>query len=548
MSISAENRRWRDLLMLACICMAVWGFTAGLWDIRGPDEGRYTQVAKELLQNHNWLHLTVLGQPYDQKPPLAFWFFAAMLWIKGGVVSSGLLRLPSAVGATVVVLLTYLVASRHWGRRAGLTSGLILASTAVFLNAAPTVELNMLYGLFIMVALYAWANRPEPGVLPLPRLLLFWLGVNAAFFVKGPLALLIIFSAIVWEAAAQRSWRNLRLLKLWAGIPVTLGLIAAWFMAEKTAFGGGFVAQQVGGETVGRLLKGAHTEAWWYYFPRFFSSIAPVWSLLFIPAAIFTWRRRRQLDAPVPLIIGWLIVPFLLLTIANGKRESYVVPLMPALALLNAWFIEKKLGEKAAPAWSRWLAVFLFGVVAAGLAGLVCWFAGNPDRYLDRGLQISRLSIIVWVGLAAALAVGGWFAFARIRTWHGVAYGIASVLLVGAFVNFATIYPAIDIAQSTRPLADYIRPRLNQEPRLVGAMGKVSEPEYHVYGDYGVREFKPKAFDPRTPDLPGILCISAKLSSIEDIRQGLVAAGYGEPTRLSVSRDDILVFQKPGKR
>ena len=60
----------KHLLMLYGACVVLWYWTCGLWDLWGADEGRYAQVAKELLGRKNWFFLTVHGEPYDQKPPL----------------------------------------------------------------------------------------------------------------------------------------------------------------------------------------------------------------------------------------------------------------------------------------------------------------------------------------------------------------------------------------------------------------------------------------------------------------------------------------------
>ena len=538
---------WKDLLLLAVVCMTVWGITCGLWDIRGPDEGRYTQVAKEMLQNGNWLHLTVLDQPYDQKPPLAFWLFAAMLWLHKGVVSSGLVRLPSAIGATVVVLLTYLIGRKQWSRRAGMMAALMLASSAVFLDDAPTVELNMLYTTFITLALFAWINRPAPDRLTLSRLLLFWIGVNAAFFVKGPLAFLIIASALIWEAANLREWRNLRLLRAWAGIPITLGLVALWFYSEKSAFGQGFVAKQVGGETVGRFLQGSHSAPFWFYLPRLFTSIFPPWALLLIPATAAAWRSGRQLDRPVPTLLGWLIPPFLVLTMANGKRESYLLPLIPAFSLFSAWYVETRLAGKPAPLWLRWLAVVLAAAVAILAFGAVVVFLREPQRYAAQGFEFTILQYVVWMLGGVALVSLAVLAAKKLRRWeHGV-YFVASTILVGGFLNFASINPAIDSRQTTRPLAEALRPMLaNNGVRVIGALGKVAEAEYHVYGDYHVREFKPKNLRPADPTNPDVMVISEKIASANEsaLHNGLIAAGYREPVKLTVSKDDTYIYQR----
>ena len=108
--------------------MLAWATSCGSWDLWGNDEGRYVQVAKELLGRRNWLHLTLFGSNYDNKPPLAFWLFAGMLKLNGGAVSAWLVRLPAVVFGTLTVVLTYLIGAHCYGKRVGLLAGLMLAS------------------------------------------------------------------------------------------------------------------------------------------------------------------------------------------------------------------------------------------------------------------------------------------------------------------------------------------------------------------------------------------------------------------------------------
>ena len=74
-----EPACWKQLGLLIALCLGLWAWTCGLWDLWGPDEARYVQIAKELLPRRNWFLLTLHGQPYDEKPPLPFWMLAGML-------------------------------------------------------------------------------------------------------------------------------------------------------------------------------------------------------------------------------------------------------------------------------------------------------------------------------------------------------------------------------------------------------------------------------------------------------------------------------------
>lgn len=147
--------------LLLALCLGLWSWTAGLWDLWDADEGRYAQVAHELLGRGNWLLLTLQGEPYDQKPPLPFWIFAAMLKVNGGEISTWLLRLPPILFAMATVFLTWSIGRRRLGERAGLMAAVVLLTTAQFAGDAPSVELNVMLTGWVTLGLWAWLTRPD---------------------------------------------------------------------------------------------------------------------------------------------------------------------------------------------------------------------------------------------------------------------------------------------------------------------------------------------------------------------------------------------------
>src|SRR5688572_13902453 len=91
------------------------------------------------------------------------------------------------------------------------------------------------------------------------------IALAAAFFTKGPLALLIVSMPVVADALIAKSMEPIRRINPILGLLLLLLLIGAWLIAEVRIYGTEFVLQQLGGETVGRVLEGDHEEPWWYY-------------------------------------------------------------------------------------------------------------------------------------------------------------------------------------------------------------------------------------------------------------------------------------------
>lgn len=530
----------RHLAFLALSCLGVWGWTCGLWDLWGPDESRYVQIAKELLTRHNWFLLTLHGAPYDQKPPLPFWLFAGMLKLNGGAVNSGLVRLPSIIFAVMSVLCTYLIGRRLWGDRAGLIAAFVLLTSAQFMEDAPTAELNIMYTGWTTLALCLWFMRPGAGKFSWPRAAFFWGAAAGAFFTKGPLAILIILSAMAGEAALARSLHPLSITRPIAGFILLIALIAGWLYLQMRAAGSQFVTTQVKGETLERFLHGSHEAPFWYYFPRLFTSIFIPWGVFLIPAGVRLRRLRQQLPHGMAALIGWIIIPFLVLTLANGKRQSYPLPLLPAMSLIVGWFFDQLMREhQIFPRIGRAFAI-LDAVVGLGLWAAALTFFINPSMLTRHGFLIQPLGLVM-LGLAGLCALGlGLWVFRNLNSSAMIWINLTGLSILFGLLSFSAVNPALNPVKTTRPLAE----RLNNlslalTPRVIGAVGRGAKPEYHVYGAYQVRAYTAKEIRNTTQTLPQILV--GRDTDWKDIpRQRL--SDYQQAWRGDVSRDLMTIY------
>ncbi len=338
---------WKHLLVLFVLCMGLWGWTSGMWDLWGIDESRYVQISEELLERDNWFLLTLHDNPYDQKPPLPFWLMAGMLKLSGGEVVSGMVRLPSVILGTVSILLTYLIGRRFWNARAGILSALVLMTSGQFSGDVPSAELNIMFTGWTLLSMSVWLLAPGEGKFSLVRAACFWSALAAAFLTKGPLCLLVVFSAFVGQAWQARSASTFLRVRPFGGLLFLAAVVGGWLYMQGRAAGADFVATQVKGETLERFLHGSHSEPFWFYFPRLFTSIFVPWALVLVPAVVKIWSsRRKELPSGMGTLAGWIIIPFALFTLANGKRESYLLPLLPAMALVVGWYIDRVQTER----------------------------------------------------------------------------------------------------------------------------------------------------------------------------------------------------------
>lgn len=472
----------RHIPFLVVVCLLVWAAPAGLWDLQGNDEGRYVQIAKELLPRGDWLRLTLHGVNYDQKPPLPFWMFAAMMKLAGGV-STWAVRLPGALSGTLTVVLTYLLGRFLLNTRYAFCSALLLMSAPVFFSNAPQAELNMIFTGFITLALYAWLARPEDGSrLSWGRALLLWGAVAGAFFVKGPLALVIVAAAIGGEALACRSWQIVRAARPLIGLVAVIGMVAAWMAVQSHNAGTEFVRGQLKSELYTRLFVGVHSAPPWFYLMRIFVGFFP-WAFFLVPACIHTWKHRRTLSPRIVALGICFLFSFVFLSFVPSKRVAYLLPLYPAMALLTGFYLVNVLSlDRPAPAWLRLAMAYLLAGVAAAMLGMAVLRMEGHGWVFSWTLAGGGIAYGAFAGLALAVV--------RRRTTLWKAGAVLTATLISVlFVHEILVKPTENTTMSSRAfsarvdaLADLAMARGD-----VAVLGGADEPRLHVYGNYRPR-------------------------------------------------------------
>src|SRR4030042_4017626 len=124
-------QEWVQILFLLGFCFFFYLLNLGQWDLWNPDEPRYAQVAREMVNGGEWILMHFNGKVYGDKPPLFFWFIALSSFLWQGFNSFSV-RFPSALFGTLTVLLTFLIGKYLYSSRTGFLSGLIIATSVQF--------------------------------------------------------------------------------------------------------------------------------------------------------------------------------------------------------------------------------------------------------------------------------------------------------------------------------------------------------------------------------------------------------------------------------
>jgi len=326
------ERRRSPVLLLSLL--ALWLLaTLGVRPLLLPDEGRYANVAREMLRSGDWLVPTLNGLPFFHKPPLMYWLDIAAMQLLGATPFAG--RFASMLGAWIMAATLFFAMRRWHGVRAATAALLLIASCPLFFLAGQYANHDMLVGALIGAAILAFARAVDEDATHVSRrwLIAGWGLCAVAMLAKGLIG--IVLPALVigpWLLARGR-WRQLLKLLHPLGL-VTFAVIALpWFVAMQSRYGGFndyFFMEQHFRRYALKSFNNAHP--FW-----FFIVVLPLLTLpwsAWLPAALRrAWQERTR--AIVALYLWWVVAVVGFFSLPSSKLVGYVLPaLAPWCALL----------------------------------------------------------------------------------------------------------------------------------------------------------------------------------------------------------------------
>jgi 4-amino-4-deoxy-L-arabinose transferase-like glycosyltransferase len=302
---------------------------AALFD---PDEGRNAEVAREILVTGDWITPYYDFLPRPEKP--VFFYSLTALSYKLFGVSEAAARLPSALAALAILLLTWVFVYRRLGARAALWSGLVLVTAVQFYAFSRIVILDMTLAFFITLALFAYyqASTAESRATKRARYFLMYAAVGGATLVKGPIGFVFPGMIVLAYIVVKRNWSALLEMELVWGIVIFLLIVAPWY-AWTEARDPGYLAYFLGQEHFARYLTPYYhrTKPWYYFFGVLAVGFLP-WTTLLAAMARRLWKNTRD-DLSLYLLV-WALVPFIFFSFSRSKMSEYLLPIYPALAIL----------------------------------------------------------------------------------------------------------------------------------------------------------------------------------------------------------------------
>ncbi len=415
------------------------------------DETRYLAVAWEMWLSGDWLVPHLNGEQYSQKPPLLFWLIN-LGWAVFGV-NDWSARLVAPLFGLGSLVLTMMLGRRLWPSRpdVGDMAPLVLIGGLFWAAFATLTMFDMLVGFFTLAALLGVIDGCRHGGWR------GWLVVGVAIGLgalsKGPVILIhvlpVALCAPLWVGGERQVTWGAYYARLSAAVLIAAAVALAWAVPAAIAGGGEYGEAILWGQTAGRISESfAHDRAWWFYLAVLPVALLP-W-ILWPPV----WRglfRGRDLvaDPGSRFCLVWLALIMVILALVSGKQPHYLIPSLPAAALLMA----AVLGTGAERTWrfDQLMPALLFTLPALALALAI----GVPPLPQSAGLPAfaRELAPLAALPVAVAAAVAAWMPM-RIVPWRVLFMGIATVLLV--ISGHLAVQPHLRLAFDLRPLAEYV--------------------------------------------------------------------------------------------
>ncbi len=340
---SASERDWmRDILCLAFFILVFYVFWLGSYPLFIPDEGRYAEVAREMVVTGDYVTPRVNGVAFLDKPVLYYWLQAAAINLFG--IKEWALRFFPALLGVLGCVVTYICGRHLFNRRIGLMSAIILATTPLYFGGSHYANLDLEVAVFISCALLFFISAMQR--IDKLRIYFFfaaYISAALAFLTKGLIGIVFPCMIIGTWMILLGHLNVLKKIYLVSGLILMTIIVLPWYVLVQKANPGFlhyfFITQQVS-----RFLSAGafnNPSPFWFYLPIVLIGFFP-WSS-FLPQALGmslhnVWKARHAHQTELFLLL-WLIIVFVFFSIPHTKTISYILPIFPAAALLISHFL-----------------------------------------------------------------------------------------------------------------------------------------------------------------------------------------------------------------
>ena len=341
----------RVYLLLFAIIIAFYLYGLGKLPLVGPDEPRYVQVAREMFVTGDLITPTLGHHTWFEKPTLLYWMIAAAFKVFG--VSEWSARLGPALCGLLTIAAVWCVGreiDREDPRGFAFWSvvvtasclGLIVFSRAASFDVVITMTTTWSLAFFVIHEL-----RNKRSLLAG-----FYVFVGLSLLAKGLVGIVIPFGVVGLYYLLRRAWPSRSVwLSLFWGVPLALAVSAIWYGPVIARHGWTFIDDFFIQHHFARYLSNKyHHPQPIYFYPGIILMLALPWTPYLILALAkvrgWTWRGGDSLSIVRVFSLAWLLLPLVFFSFSGSKLPGYVLPVVPAVALLVSDRLTRALDSK----------------------------------------------------------------------------------------------------------------------------------------------------------------------------------------------------------
>jgi len=460
-----------SILWLILISWIAFGWNLGNIGLIDETEPLFAEASRQMFVTGDWITPFFNGDTRFDKPALIYWCQAIAYAIIG--VNEWAVRLPSAIAAFALVCLAFYTIQWYFAKQDELeqvsrpnrryktsfiAAALMALNPETIIWARTGVSDMLLTGCMASALLcfflgYAGkegsrgqgaggaefitnAQSPMPHALfPNKWYLAFYVLIAGAILTKGPVGIvlpgLIVAAFLLYMGKFREVLREMRLL---VGVLIILGLSVPWYALVIWRNGWNYINAFFGYHNLERFTEvvNGHSAPWYFYFLVVLLGFAPY--SVYLPLSIVRlkfwqrshWRSLERFQQFGLFAWFWFASIFGFFSIAVTKLPSYVLPLMPAAAILVAllWsdFFQDTEARQTIPVSSSptppispyffrvsgWVNVVFLSVLATALFNITHILGTDPAiSNFHELIQRSGLPIIagvMWLVCAALVA------------------------------------------------------------------------------------------------------------------------------------------------
>lgn len=459
---SSKQHSWLiDLVFTTLLLGIFYALWIGGHALFTPDEGRYSEIAREMIVAQDYITPRLNGVAFLDKPVLYYWLQASAIKLFG--LKEWALRFWPAFLGVFGCVMTYIAGRLAFNRRTGLLAAAILATSPLYYGAAHYANLDLevavLISTTLLFSLLALHNEKHRQIF----FILAYVFCGLAALTKGLIG--IVFPAMIigfWILLLNR-WAMVRQMKIITGLIIFFAITFPWYYAVQQAnpqflhfF---FVTQQFSRFLTHGDFNNKTTV--FFYVPIVLMGLFP-WAVFVLQALgdayKKVWNNRREHPIELFLLL-WFTLIFIFFSIPKSKTIGYIIPIFPALALLIGNYLNNVIDSGITKGFRNGVIGFIACSIIIAITAVL---APHVNIFEIKTNTIPYLTFTTAIFLIAGFTTYKLLHQQRVRA---IIYCLASIAIIG-LLTLAVSLKVIN-EKSIKPIALSLKTQLIPDDEVV---------------------------------------------------------------------------------